>query len=79
MATPRPRLPPIVASTLPSISSCRTTRRRLAPSELRIAISRARRVVRLNIRFATFADEMRTIRPPAVMNASQTVSFHRPK
>ena len=52
---------------------------RLAPSDERTAISRARREVWPSIRLATLAAEISTTRKPADMNAIHAVSFHRPK
>ena len=51
-ATARPMSVPAIASTRLSVISCRTIRRRLAPSASRIATSRSRPSPRTSIRFA---------------------------
>src|SRR4051812_44797069 len=58
IATPTPAAPPSVASRPLSIISCRTMRHRLAPSDVRTAISIARDDARPSNRFAMLAHAM---------------------
>ncbi len=60
--------PPASASTRLSTSSCRTSRHRLAPSDIRMAISRRRPTARTSIRFATFAHANSSTRPAIVIS-----------
>ena len=67
----RPKPPPTSAITTPSVSSWRTTRARLAPSDIRIASSFCRLTARVSRSPATFAQAMRSTNPTTVMiNAS---------
>ena len=72
--TSAPITAPTPAITVASTSNCRITRARLAPSEVRIAISGARLSARAIIRFATFAQATRTTMMPAMMNCIQPSS-----
>ena len=60
---PVPSAPPITASTRLSVTSCRTMRRRPAPSAERTASSRVRTVARASSRLATLAQQMRSTNP----------------
>ncbi len=55
LASSRPSAPPMSASSVLSVSSCRNRRQRPAPSAARIAISRSRRTMRARSRLATLA------------------------
>ena len=63
-----PAPPPISDRTMPSVSTCRTTRRRAAPIASRTAISRFRDAARASIRFATFAHAMSSTQATAPNN-----------
>ena len=68
----RPRMPsapPISESTTLSVSSCRTMRRRPAPSADRTASSRMRTVARASSRLATLAQQMRSTKPTTPRNS----------
>jgi hypothetical protein len=56
-----PSAPPAIASSTDSVSSARTMRPRLAPSDARIAISCSRAVHCAIIRIATFAQAMSSV------------------
>ena len=62
---PNPSTPLRIASRTLSTSSCRTMRNRVAPSEMRTEISRARFADRARSRFATFAHAIRRTKPTA--------------
>ncbi len=62
-ASPRPATPLTNASSTLSTSSCRTRRHRVAPIEMRTAISRERSEARASRRFATFAQAIRRTKP----------------
>jgi hypothetical protein len=64
-ASARPIEPPIVARRTLSVSSCRPSRRRLAPSAARSAISFRRADARLRSRFATLAHAINRTSPTA--------------
>ena len=64
-ASPRPITPPMIASSVLSVSSWRTSRPRPAPSAARIASSRLRRSMRESIRFATLAQAISSTQPTA--------------
>ncbi len=64
-ATPTPRAPPASDSRKVSERNCRTTRKRLAPSAVRIATSLLRTVARARSRLATLAQAMRSTRKTA--------------
>ncbi len=66
---PIPIAPPISESTTLSVSSCRTMRRRPAPSADRTASSRVRTVARASSRLATFAQQMRSTKPTTPRNS----------
>ena len=63
IAKSTPRTPPRDASTTLSVSNCRTTRSRLAPTLSRNAISRRRAAARASSRFAIFAHAIARINP----------------
>ena len=60
-----------------STSNCRTIRPRVAPSDVRIAISRCRVLERINIRFATFAQAINNTSPTAPSSTNSGV-FNSP-
>ena len=62
-ATATPSTPPMIASATLSVSSCRATRLRVAPSAVRRPISRSRVVRRLESSVATFATAINSIEP----------------
>ena len=64
-ASRTPVTPPPAASTPPSISNWRVSRKRDAPSATRTAISRSRTAARASIRFATFAHAISKTNPTA--------------
>ena len=64
-ARSRPSAPPATASTRLSASICITSRRRPAPSAVRIATSFSRTDARTSSRFATFAHAISTTTPTA--------------
>jgi hypothetical protein len=51
-----------------SVSSCRTSLARAAPSARRTAISRPRAIARANSRLATFAQMMQSRSPTPIMS-----------
>ncbi len=55
--------PPATASSVLSVSSCRTSRPRPAPSAARIASSRSRPSIRASVRLATFAQAISSTSP----------------
>ena len=65
--------PPASASTRLSTSSCRTSRQRLAPSDIRTAISRRRATDRTSIRFATFAQASSSTTPAMVISIGSSL------
>jgi hypothetical protein len=65
----RPTAPPADDRTAPSMRSCRMMRARLAPSAVRIAISRCRVYARVKRRLATFAAAMMRISPTTSINS----------
>ena len=67
--TTAPSTPPIVESTRLSVSSCRITRRRPAPSADRIASSRVRTVARASSKLATFAQHISSTNPTTPRNS----------
>ena len=67
MATPA--RPPTAASRMDSVSSCRATRQRLAPTAHRIASSRRRAVTRASSRLAVFPATSRVIKAAAANNS----------
>ena len=71
----RPSAPPASASTTLSVTSCRSTRARLAPSARRIAISRFRVVALEMTSAARFAHAMRSTRPTALMRIAEIVAI----
>ena len=78
MSTPKyaaanPTSPPPMPSTSPSVSSCCTTRKRLAPSAFLTAISFARPCVRTSIRLARFAHAISSTRATAPSSTSSEV------
>ena len=56
-----------------SVSSCRSSRSRLAPSTDRIAISRSRRTIRASVRLATLAHTMSSTNPAVPSRTSSVV------
>ena len=64
--------PPISESSTLSTSSCRTMRQRVAPSDTRTDISRARAAERASIRFATLAQAISSTKPTAPISARKT-------
>ena len=70
--TPEPKqqaeAPPSADSSNASTRSCRTSRRRPAPSATRSDISRARTAARANRRFATFAQAIRRTSPTTAIS-----------
>ena len=64
-ASSRPAIPPISASTRLSVSSWRTSRPRVAPSDNRMPISFRRAADLASSRLATFAQAMSSTRPTA--------------
>ncbi len=62
-ASRSPAAPPIIASSVPSVRSCRIRRPRLAPSDRRTAISFWRTAARASRRFATLAHAISSTRP----------------
>ena len=70
-ATPKLARPPIAMSTNDSVSSCRTSQPRLAPSDARVAISPARAAPRASSRFAMFTQ---TISSTSTVTPSSSVS-----
>ena len=60
-----PTAPPRPARSTLSVSSCRTTRARVAPSATRTASSRPRAEPRASSRFAMFAHAIRSTKPTA--------------
>ena len=77
--TRRPTPLPAAARTTLSVRSWRTIRKRVAPREPRMAISRTRSADRASIRFAAFRLETTSTRQAAAMNATQAGSVGRPK
>jgi len=69
-AKSRPNAPPITARSRLSVSNCPISRARLAPSAVRIAISRSRTVARASNRLATFADAMSSTNATAPRSTS---------
>ena len=69
-ATASPRSAPSVDSSKLSVSSCRMTRPRAAPSATRIAISRRRTAARASSRFATFAQAISSTSPTITISAT---------
>jgi hypothetical protein len=67
----RPIVPPATASIVLSVSSCRSSRTRPAPSAVRTASSRPRRTSRATSRFATLAQTISRTKPAV---ASSTTS-----
>ncbi len=70
IASAKPRPPPTTEMISDSVSSCRTRRRRPAPSARRIASSRTRAVARPSWRLAMFAQTIRNSRPTAPLSIS---------
>ena len=68
-----PAVPPTAASSRLSVSSCRKSCRRLAPSAARTASSRVRPTPRASSRFATFAHAMSSTNPTTPANTSDVV------
>ncbi len=64
----RPPAPPKSESSSPSVSSCRTKRPRLAPSDKRIATSRRRAAPRAKSMFARFRQAMSSTAPDMPMS-----------
>ena len=69
--------PPASASIRLSTSSCCTSRHRLAPSDIRMAISRRRPTDRTSIRLATFAHASSSTKPAIVMSIGSSVARKR--
>ena len=65
IASNTPSRPPVPASTSPSVSICATSRRRPAPSAVRMAISFCRAAVRASSRFERFAHTISITMPTA--------------
>lgn len=61
----QPSSPPVTESTRHSVTSCRTVRRGVAPTDSRIAISRRRAMPRARSRFPMFAQAMTKSTPTA--------------
>ena len=72
-AMPSPASPLMTARITLSISSCRTTRQREAPREMRTEISRARLVERDSSRLATFAHAISSTKATAPISDRNTV------
>ena len=71
----RPSTPPATASSVLSVSNCRTTRERCAPSAARVAISRRRRCPRASSSVATLAhpiNSTNTTAPVSIRRAGLT-------
>jgi len=60
--------PPAMASIRLSTSTCLTSRHLLAPSDIRIVVSRRRITDRTSIRFATFAHARSSTRPAMIIS-----------
>ncbi len=71
-ASSSPPAPPASARIRLSVTSCRSSRPWLAPSAVRSASSRSRRMVRATARFATLAQTMRSTKP-AVLTRMRSV------
>ncbi len=70
----------MIASSRPSVSSCRTRRRREAPSESRTATSRWRTEARASSRFATLPQAISSTSPTTVSSspAALTMFWRKP-
>ena len=73
-ATASPATPPATAMSSPSVSSSRTTRPRLAPTDRRIAISRCLVVARASIMLETLAHAATSTRPNAANTGDSMAS-----
>ena len=73
-ASVRPAAPASIAINRPSVSSCRTSRPRLAPSDSRTAISRCRDAARASITLDTFAHAATSTRPNAANTGASTAA-----
>ena len=62
-ASARPSTPPVPVTTRLSVSSCRSTRSRPAPSAMRTAISRRRTIARASRRLVRFAHAINSTLP----------------
>ena len=69
-STTRPTAPPAAASTRLSVSICRTSRPRSAPSAMRILISRVRPAARTSSRLPTLAQAISSTQPTAASRIS---------
>ena len=68
-----PSAPPISDSSTLSVSNCRTSWPRVAPSDSRTAISRWRMKPRAISRFATFAHAISSTRPTIAISTTSAV------
>ena len=71
IASNSPAAPPRVESSRLSVSNWRTTRQRLAPRAVRMAISLRRTVARASIRFATLAQAINSTKATAASSTSR--------
>ena len=71
--TAMPSTPPIAASTRLSVTNCRATRQRPAPSAERSDSSRIRTVARASSRFATLAQQISRTKPTTPRNRIDVV------
>ena len=73
-ASTSPSTPPATASIRLSVSSCRSSRARVAPSAARTEISRSRRTMRASSRFAIDAQTISSTKP-AVPSSTHSVGL----
>ena len=72
-ASARPSTPPVPVTTRLSVSSCRSTRSRPAPSAMRTAISRRRTIARASRRLVRFAHAINSTHTAAPNSATSSV------